>query len=145
VRDSVRSNATVPARQGIALRVDRFGGVALTAALERTQWTDLRGLGTSRLVVFDAVDQSVGAEFDAWRLRGKVVQFRTGYRQRDLPFGVFGSSASVRERTFGGGVGLPLAGDFGDIDLGLQRATRSGRGLGSERAWTVNVGFTIRP
>ncbi|MCU0634132.1 MAG: hypothetical protein MUE41_04585 [Gemmatimonadaceae bacterium] len=145
VRDSVRSRATVPAREGIAVRVDRFGGVALVASLARTQWTDLRALGSQRLVVVDAIDQAVGAEFEGPRLRGRAVQFRTGFRQRDLPFGVFGQSAAVSERSLGAGVGLPLAGEFGDLDIGLQRATRSARALGTERAWTVHVGFTIRP
>jgi hypothetical protein len=143
--DTLRSAASVPAREGIALRVDRWAGIALVASIDRTQWSGLRGLGTNRLVVRDAVDRAFGAEFDGPRLRGRALQFRTGYRDRDLPFGVTGSSSIVRERAFSGGVGLPLAGEFGDFDLAVQRATRRGNGLGTERAWGVHVGFTVRP
>jgi hypothetical protein len=143
--DTLRSSATVPAREGVALRVDRWGGIALIASLDRTQWSALRGLGTNRLVVRDAIDRAFGAEFDGPRLRGRAVQFRSGYRQRDLPFGITGSSSIVRERALSGGVGLPLAGEFGDFDLSVQRATRRGDGLGTERAWGVHIGFTLRP
>jgi hypothetical protein len=143
--DSLRSRATVPSREGMAVRVDRWGGVALSASIDRTQWTDLRALGTSRLVVRDAIDRAVGAEFDGWRMRGRAVQFRAGVRQRDLPFGIAGQTAGVAERAYSGGIGLPLAGDFGDFDLSVQRATRTAPSLGTERAWGIHVGFTVRP
>lgn len=145
VADTTRSRATVPSREGIAVRIDRWAGVALSASIDRTQWTDLQSLGSTRLSIVDAVDQAVGAEFDGPRLRGRVVHFRTGFRQRDLPFGLVGRSGALTERAFSGGVGLPLAGDYGDIDLGVQRAARTGQGLGTERAWTIHVGFTVRP
>jgi hypothetical protein len=142
---TVRSRATVPAREGIALRVDRFAGLALLAAVDRTRWTDLRSLGSPRMSVHDATTVALGTEVQGPAMRGRFVQFRGGWRTRDLPFGVDGNPNPVGERAWTAGVGLPVAGPYADLDLGLQRATRRATGLGTERAWTIGVAVTVRP
>ena len=56
---------------------------------------------------------------------------------RDLP---------VSERAFHGGLGVPLAGEFAVLDLGLQRSLRRVQGdQAREDAWGLSASLTIRP
>lgn len=134
--------AQVPDRLGVGIAITALPGVAFLARLDQIRWTDLEGLGTDQLSVFDATDLSVGADFLGPRVFGANSALRAGYRTRTLPFGV--GSSEVRERIATAGVGLPVAEGRGQIDLALQRATREGGGA-NERAWVLTLGFGIRP
>jgi hypothetical protein len=143
------TRATAPDRMGVAVRFDRIAGAAFGASYARQSWSNLRGLGSNALRVSDGAEYALGGEVVGPRYGENVVLIRLGARQRDLPFGV--GEADVRETAFAGGIGSPLGGGRALVDLSVQRANRSARGgsgaLGgaSERAWTLSVGFTVRP
>ncbi len=147
--DSTLTRAKAPDRVGVALRVDRVPGAAIAVSYARNGWSRMRNLGTSTLEVTDATDVSAGVEAAGPRLGETPVLLRIGARRRGLPFGVGG--ATVRETSFGGGLGLPLGGGRALADVGLQRALRTPDGGAPsvsgarERAWLLSVGFTVRP
>jgi hypothetical protein len=147
--DTTVTRADAPDRMGVSVRVDRITGAAIGASWSRTNWSNMRALGSSALRVRDATEFAVGAEIIGPRYGENVVLVRLGGRQRELPFGV--GSADVRERAFSAGVGAPLGGGRALIDFAIQHATRSAHGtLGAgatptERALTLSFGFTVRP
>jgi len=150
--DSTLTSAKAPDRLGVSLRIDRVAGAAFGVSYARNRWSKLDGLGSSEVRVSDGTDFALGAEVVGPRYGNNVILLRLGGRRRDLPFGV--GSADVRETAFSGGIGAPLAGGRALFDLALQRASRTtigGTGGGtdaasaSERAWTLSIGFTVRP
>ncbi len=153
---SARFGGTVDAKQDIVLLGEgkvprRFGAGAsyygipnttLSARIDRTEWSGLDPLGGANMSTFDATDIGLGVDVLGPRLGGVATIARLGARDRSLPFGLNG--AQVNERTFSGGVGVPLGRSRGQIDLALQRAVRTTGGV-NERAWLVSFGFGIRP
>lgn len=134
--------ASVPTRVGIGATWAAIPGVALSARVDRTRWSDLEGLGSAQVSLFDATEYALGAEFLGPRLGGTNSAVRAGVRDRTLPFGIAGNA--IRERILAGGLGIPLSRGRAQIDLALQRATRTAPGA-SEKAWLVTVGLGIRP
>jgi hypothetical protein len=146
--DSTLTSATAPDRMGVAVRFDRVAGAAFGVSYARNRWSNLQGLGATELNVRDGTELAAGAEVVGPRYGNNVILLRLGGRRRDLPFGV--GSADVRETAFSGGLGAPLAGGRALFDLALQHASRTTRGGADaaearERAWTLSLGFTVRP
>lgn len=134
--------ASVPTRFGIGATWAAIPGVAFSARVEQIRWSDLEGLGSSQVSLFDATEYALGAEFLGPRLGGTNSAVRAGLRDRTLPFGISGNA--IRERILAGGLGVPLSRGRAQIDLALQRATRTAPGM-SEKAWLITVGLGIRP
>ena len=143
VVDTLRAEAKVPNRLGIAARFDAISGLALMLSADRTEWSKMNGLGSATADARDAWEYGAGAELTGQRTRNAAWTYTVGYRQRDLPFLAAGSV--VRERFISGGTSIPIAGPRATLDLTLQRATRSAPVAASERAWLVSVGLTVRP
>ena len=148
--DSTVRTGSAPDRLGVGLRFDRITGASFSAGYARTTWTRMRELGSSALDVRDAPEFMAGVEAVGPRLGDVPLLLRLGGRERTLPFGLGG--AEVKERAFAGGIGLPFGGGRALGDLALQHASRtlngavaSSVGDASERAWTISVGFTVRP
>ncbi len=147
--DTVVGRGTVPNRYGLGLRVDRITGATIAASYARTIWSSMNGLGSSRLDARDTHELMGGIEALGPSVGAAPVILRLGARQRTLPFAIDG--AQIRETAYTGGLGLPLAGGRAVTDLTLQRALRSAvdeptalSGV-RERAWTLSLGFTLRP
>jgi len=88
-------------------------------------------------------DSSLGAEFNGVRFASIPLALRVGTRWRNLPFPADGHQ--VHETSFAGGLGLTLAQGHALFDIGAVHAARSA-GIGiTEAAWTLTMGFTIRP
>ncbi|MBX3133217.1 MAG: hypothetical protein KF689_07525 [Gemmatimonadaceae bacterium] len=136
------STATVPGRVGIGVTYFGIPGFTMYARLDQTRWSDLEGLASDSVSVFDATEISLGAEALGPKLFGANTVFRAGLRDRTLPFGVNGSA--VTERGFAVGIGLPLSRGRSQIDIGGQRMARRTPGA-SETAWLFSLGFGIRP
>lgn len=134
--------ANVPTRFGLGVTWAAIPGVAVSARVEQTRWSDMDGLGSAQVSLFDATDYAVGAEFLGPRLGGTNSAVRVGVRDRTLPFGFSGNA--IRERILAGGLGIPVSRGRAQIDLALQRAARSAPGV-SEQAWLITVGLGIRP
>ncbi len=140
--DTVVGSASVPLQVGAAVRYDGIASTVVAASWNRTRWTDLDGLGTASLAIRDADEFALGAESRGPTVFGSALTLRLGVRQRTLPFDV--ADRAVTERSIGAGFGYPLSLGRASLNLGVQRASRSGRG-GRESAWLTNIGLAIVP
>jgi hypothetical protein len=136
------ASATVPNRYGLGITYFGIAGVTMSARVDRTNWSDLDGLGSDSLSVFDATEIALGVEALGPRVFGASSAIRAGVRDRTLPFGVTGNA--VKERGVSFGVALPLARGRAQIDLGTQRMQRTTPGY-KENAWLISLGLGIRP
>lgn len=156
---SIRSGR-LPSRAGASLAYTGIAGAVFSAGTDFAQWSAIDGLGSEDVRAQDTQEYGLGAEVEGPRVKGSVVALRGGFRWRSLPFGVaataFGDvpgagnpTSWARERAYSLGAGIPLANAGGlhraSLDIAVQRATRSGFGDVSERAWTLSVGLAVRP
>lgn len=132
----------VPTRFGVGVNWLAVPGAAFSARIDRTMWSEMEGLGTSAVSIFDATEWAIGTDILGPKLGGTNSLVRAGLRDRTLPFGLNGNQ--IRERAMTFGLGLPVGRSRAQIDLAAQRAMRTGAGL-EERGWFVSIGLGIRP
>jgi len=140
--DAALAKANVPDRMGLSIAYTGIPNTTLAARYEHTSWSEMKGLGTAQMSVFDANDLGLGMEVVGPKVAGAPSFARLGVRSRTLPFGANGDQVS--ERAVSGGIAIPFARGRAQADLTLQRATRSGAGA-SEKAWFLSIGLGIRP
>jgi hypothetical protein len=140
--DAPLSKANAPDRFGVTLAWTAIPNTTFAARFDHVAWSAMDGLGTAELDTYDANDLGLGVEVVGPRIGGAPSFARLGLRSRTLPFGVAGDK--VAEKSFSGGIGIPLARGRGTIDLTLQRAARSVAGA-DEKSWFVSLGLGIRP
>mgnify|MGYP001764997881 CR=1 FL=1 len=131
-----------PSRYGLTLAYTGIPNTTISGRFDHTAWSKMDALGGPQMSTFDANEIGLGLEVLGPRIGGAPSLARIGVRDRTLPFGVNGDKVS--ERGFSGGVGIPVARGRGQIDLSIQRATRSAGGA-SEKAWNLSIGLGIRP
>lgn len=136
------SEAKVPTRFGVGVSWLAIPGASFSLRVDRTLWTDMDGLGTDDVSLFDATEVAFGADVLGPRIFGGNSVVRAGIRDRTLPFGVLGDQVSERAFTFG--AGIPVARGRAQLDIAVQRATREVRDF-TERGWFVSLGLGIRP
>ena len=141
--DTTLTSTTVPARVGFGVRFGGIAGTVLAVSAAWQEWSKLGGLAASDLSAFDGWDIGAGAEVKGPRWFGGDAVLRGGFRRRTLPFGAGGEE--VREVSYALGFGVPLARNRAAADFGVQRATRTADINVEEVAWTVSVGFSVRP
>ena len=145
----------LPSRRGFSVAYTGVPGAVFAAGANWEQWSRM-DLGSEAVSAQDTREIGLGVEVEGPRVRSAIVALRGGYRTRDLPFGVTytggdeGSSARyLTEQGFSLGAGIPLANVAGAsramLDIGVQRASRSGVPGVTERAWTLSVGLAVRP
>jgi hypothetical protein len=143
VGDTLLESAHVPDRFGFGLAFNGFSGTTLAFRTAYDRWSALGNMDSASGAATNSWDSSVGAEFTGPRLGALPLSLRVGTRFRDLPFPADGHR--VRETSFSGGLGLSLAQGHALFDIAGVHATRNA-GIGiSERAWTLSMGFTVRP
>ena len=145
----------LPSRAGLSLAYTGMPGAAFAVGANWEQWSRME-LGSDNVRGQDTREIGVGVEVEGPRVRSAIVALRAGYRSRELPFGVtFVGAADEPETRFASeeavslGAGIPLA-TFNGIsramlDIGIQRASRSGIPGVSERSWTLSLGLAVRP
>jgi len=144
IRDTVRSQGSVPDRFGLSARYDGITGATFALGVDKLAWSQMKGLGSDLVQSHDATNIHAGAELLGPKLRGTPTLLRVGYANNDLPFGV--NSQTVKETRLSGGFGVPLNRDFANVDFSIQRANRTLKGgAAKESAWLVGVGISIRP
>ena len=139
---TVLGEARIPQRWSTSLAYDGIPGSAFAVRFAAERWTDMNGLGSKGLPVFDATDLSVGGEVSGPRVGGIGSAIRAGWRTRELPFGA--EQQQVKEQSFTFGAGIPLAYGRTMLDLGAVRARRTA-GSWSETGWILSVALSIRP
>lgn len=143
VVDTIRTEAKVPSRFGVAARLEPVTGLTVLVGADHNAWSKLNGLGSATAAARDGWEYSVGTEFTGQRTRNAPWTYRLGYRTRDLPFSAAGST--VTEKLFSGGVAVPVAGPRATMELAVQRAARDAATAVTEKAWLLSVGLSIRP
>ena len=143
--DTALGSARVPDRLGFSLAYIGAAGTQIAARTSLDKWSSLNALsqGTSQAV--DAWDTSVGADIAGPRLGSWPLMLRVGGRWRTLPYTAGPANDKVKEQSISGGLGTTLGGGRVLTDVTLLHARRDA-GIGvSERAWTLSIGFGIRP
>lgn len=141
--DTTLRNANVPDRIAVSAAYLGIKGTSIAFRTAKDRWTDLRGLVGPATRVSDSWDSSLGADVMGPRIASTVLQLRLGGRWRTLPFSV--GPADVREKSLSIGAGTAFARGRAALDVAGIRATRDAGALGSESAWTLSVGVTVRP
>ena len=90
-----------------------------------------------------AESTSVGADVAGPRVFSRILFVRAGFRDRTLPFQAAGST--VTEKSVTGGLGTTFANSRILTDLAVIRASRSASIDASEHAWSISLGFSVRP
>jgi hypothetical protein len=139
---TVLSEARIPTRWSASVAYDGIPGSAFAVRYASEKWTDMSGLGSKTLPVFDATDLSVGGEVGGPKIGGVGSAIRAGWRSRQLPFGA--PQGQVKEASYTFGAGIPLAFGRTMLDLGAVHARRTA-GSWSETGWIVSVALSIRP
>jgi len=141
--DTLKATAHAPSRFGAGIRWDVPG---LTAAfrVDRTLWSDMKGLGSETANPEDAWDLGFGVDAVGPQLFGHQVTILAVARRRTLPF--LADSQQVHETAFTLGTGAPFARGRAQVDFFVERASRTASDVdATERSWTFGLGFTIRP
>lgn len=141
--DTVKATAHAPDHYGASIEYGGWGGISLAAHAARDQWTAMRPLASSAVTAYDSWDLGGGAEAGGPRILGRESVLRLGVRHRTLPFSSTGSSVS--ELSIGGGLGLDLAPNRAQLDLGLLHAGRSSGSAVKEHAYILSVGLRVVP
>lgn len=143
VNDSAATHGHIPDRYSGSITFEGLPGTVLAARYSRELWSQMGSLSASGAAAVDATDMSLGAESAGPRLGGYPLLLRAGIRRRDLPFPVNGTT--VRETSFGGGVGLPIAYDRVTFDVAVLRSNRTGVAGVDEHAYNLSFGLRVRP
>ncbi len=143
IGDTLIESARVPDRFGLGLVFNGFSGATLAFRTAYDRWSALGNMDSASGAAMNSWDTSVGAEFVGPRLGGFPLALRVGTRWRNLPFPADGHQ--VHEASFTGGLGLTLAQGHALFDIAGVHAARSASIGISEQAWTLSMGFTIRP
>lgn len=138
----VVETASAPDHLGMSLVYLGIRGTTLAVRAASDRWSGLKGISPS-LNIHEGLDLGVGAEVPGPRFGGNALALRAGGRWRTLPFSV--NATAVKEKTWSGGFGLPLASNRVELNLGALRSSRTGDAGVSEHAWTISTGFAVRP
>ena len=143
VEDTVLSHGDVPTRFGASLSFTGLANSFFSIRTSRDDWSSLGSLGQPGLRGVDAWDTSVGADVAGPHVFDRILFVRAGYRDRTLPFQAAGST--VTEKSVTGGLGTTFANNRILTDVAVIRATRSANIAASEHAWSISLGFSVRP
>jgi hypothetical protein len=143
VEDTVLSHGDVPTRFGASLSYTGLANSFFSIRTSRDNWSSLGSLGEPGLRAVDAWDTSVGADVAGPHVFDRILFVRAGYRDRTLPFEASGNT--VTEKSVTGGLGTTFANNRILTDVAVIRATRSANIAASEHAWSISLGFSVRP
>ena len=140
--NTVAGRGTAPDHFGVSLAYLGLTGTVLAVRAAKDKWSNLDGIAPT-LTIHDGWDIGAGADVTGPTFGRNAVNFRAGGRWRTLPFSA--TATAVKEQTWSGGLGVPIARGDVQVNLGVLRASRTGDAGSSEKAWTFSTGFAIRP
>lgn len=142
-RNQTVGSGNAPDHLGVSVIYLGIAGTALAARAAKDDWSSLTGTAPT-LRIHEGWDVGVGADVIGPTFGNNQINLRAGGRWRTLPFSA--DAMPVKEQTWSGGFGIPIARGDVQLNLGVLRASRRGGVAGvSESAWTISTGFAIRP
>ncbi|HEY1953542.1 MAG TPA: hypothetical protein VGG76_12135 [Gemmatimonadaceae bacterium] len=141
--DTAIGSARLPDHYSASVLFEGIPGASITLRAAHDNWSTLSTLSSTGIKAFDGWDVGGGIEASGPRIMQRIITVRLGGRSRTLPFGYNGEK--VTEKTFAGGLGIPLARDRATLDLALQRAARSASSDISERGYILSFGLRVSP
>lgn len=141
--DTTLASARIPDRLGFSLVYTGITGTQIAARTAYNRWSSLQGLVADGSTANSSWDTSIGAEITGPRFGSNPFMLRAGTRFRDLPFSAAGNV--VHEQSYNFGTGTIFAGGRMGADLALLYSRRNADLTVSEKAWTLSLGFSVRP
>ena len=141
--DTVLGKGKIPDHYSASLSYDGITGATFAVRVAHDAWSSLSDLSSTHIQAFDGWDTSVGGELSGPRILQRIVILRAGARFRTLPFASNGEKVS--EKSFTGGLGVPLTRDRAAFDFALQRAARSTSSNIKETGYILSFGLRVSP
>jgi hypothetical protein len=140
--NTVVGRGNAPDHYGVSLAYLGITGTTLAVRAAKDKWSNLVGTAPT-LTIHEGWDIGVGGDIAGPSFGSAAISGRFGARWRTLPFSA--TATPVKEQTWGGGLGIPIARGDVQLNLGVLRASRTSDAGTSEKAWTLSTGFAIRP
>ena len=141
--DTAIGSGRIPDHYSASVTYDGITGASISARVAHDAWSSLGTLSSSGTKAFDGWDTGVGAEVTGPRIMQRIIVVRGGARIRTLPFGFNGEKVS--EKSFVGGLGIPLTRDRASFDFALQRANRTAGSGVKETGYIFSFGLRVSP
>jgi hypothetical protein len=141
--DTAIGSGRIPDHYSASVTYDGITGASISARVAHDAWSSLGTLSSSGTKAFDGWDTGVGAEITGPRIMQRIIVVRGGARIRTLPFGFNGEKVS--EKSFVGGLGIPLTRDRASFDFALQRANRTAGSGVKETGYIFSFGLRVSP
>ena len=141
--DTTIGSGRLPDHYSGSITFEGLPGTIISARLAHDAWSSLGSLSSTGIQAFDGWDGGVGIEASGPRFMQRIITVRAGGRFRTLPFGFGGDK--VTEKSFAGGLGIPLTRDRAALDLSFERATRDAGTSVKERGFILSFGLRVSP
>jgi hypothetical protein len=141
--DSLLSKGTIPDRYSGSIAFSGIPGTTVAVRAQHERWSQLNSLSTIGTAAVDANDISAGVESNGPSLGGFPLLLRIGARQRTLPFEL--GTSSIKETSFGAGIGVPIAYDRVTLDIAALHTNRTGAAGVTEHAYNLSFGLQVHP
>ena len=141
--DTLIGTGKLPDHYSGSVIFEGLPGTIISVRAAHDSWSSLTSLSSSGIQAFDSWDTGFGIEASGPRLLQRILTVRAGARFRTLPFGF--NANKVSERSFAGGLGIPLTRDRAALDLSFERATRDAGTDVKERGYILSFGLRVSP
>jgi hypothetical protein len=149
--DTAIGSGKLPDHYSGSVTFEGLPGTIISARLAHDSWSSLSSLSSTGVRAYDGWDGGLGIEASGPRFLQRIITVRAGARFRTLPFGAYdgppqtSTPHQVSERSFAGGLGIPLTRDRAALDVSLQHATRTAGIDVQERGFILSVGLRVSP
>ena len=141
--DTTIGTGRIPDHYSASVTYDGIAGASISARVAHDAWSSLGSLSSTGTKAFDGWDTGIGAEVTGPRILSRIIVVRAGARVRTLPFGFNGEKVS--EKSFVGGLGVPLTRDRASFDFAVQRANRTAGAGVKETGYILSFGLRVSP
>ena len=149
--DTAIGSGKLPDHYSGSITYEGLPGTIISARLAHDSWSSLSSLSSTGIQAYDGWDGGLGIEASGPRLLQRIITVRAGARFRTLPFAAYegdpqtATAHKVSERSFAGGIGIPLTRDRAALDVSLQRASRDAGTDVKERGFILSFGLRVSP
>ena len=155
MQEPVKGNAGVTIEESLVADMPFACGIGMSYPLRRDlllafdhrrrDWSSFRISGGSDMRLRDEISYAAGVEIHKPRQREQSwiqrSSFRSGFRWRTLPMLVEGKP--VREWAITGGIGVPLGGSNGMLDVAIEAGSRGSLSENGVRERMIRIGVSL--